>query len=248
MLRSANEITGYVLAAEDGDIGRCKDFLFDDREWVIRYMVADTRKWLPGRKVLISPMSLEQPDWSARRFPVHLTKERVKECPSLDEDQPVARQHEKDLHLFYGYPFYWVGTDLWGTAATPSALRDAARTRLMEDPEPEGDPHLRSVDEIDGYHIAARDGEVGHVEDLILDDESWVVRYLVVDTRNWLPGRKVLIPPPWVEDFDWLEEKARVDLTQDQIENSPEFDPDTPVNRDYESRLYDYYGRPVYWK
>jgi hypothetical protein len=247
MLRSMDEVKGYVLAAKDGEIGRCKDFLFDDEQWTIRYMVADTRKWIPGRKVLISPISLEDPDWTSKRLPVHLTKLQIEKAPLLKDHEPVSRQDEVSLHRYYGHPYYWVGTGFWGFEATPGALRAAAEERVTVPPEPEGDPHLRSADEVTGYHFEATDGEIGHVEDFIIDDDAWTIRYLVVDTRNWLPGRKVLIAPLWAEGFDWVERKVFVDLTQEQIRNSPEYDPRSPVNRDYENTLYDFYGRPVYW-
>jgi len=249
MLRSIDELNGYILEARDGDIGRCKDFLFDDLDWTVRYMVADTGRWLPGRKVLISPLFLGDPAWESRHFPVVLTKEQIKEAPPLREDEPVSRQHEEVMFRYYGYPYYWAGNALWGPEATPWELQ--ARVEAAA-PPPErktgGDPHLRSAGEVTGYHIQASDGEMGHVEDFILDDATWTLRYMVVDTRNWLPGRKVLVAPAWVEDFDWGQEKALVALTQGQIKESPRFDPRTPINREYEDRLYDFYGRPVYWE
>jgi hypothetical protein len=248
MMRSTKEMMGYRLQATDGEIGRCRDFLFDDEQWAIRYMVADTGKWIPDRKVLISPLSLGEPDWSSKRFPVHLTKAQIEAAPPIEEDQPVSRQHEVMVLRHYGYPYYWVGEGLWGLESTPLALREVSAERVTIPPEPKGDPHLRSVDEVVSYHIDASDGEIGHVEDFVLDEDTWALRYMVVDTRNWLPGRKVLVSPAWVLGFDWRAGKANVDLARDQIKESPEFDPSVPVNREYETRLYDFYGRPVYWK
>ena len=98
----------------------------------------------------------------------------------------------------------------------------------------ESDPHLRSTREVIGYHIQARDGETGHLEDLIVDDESWFIRYLVIDTRNWLPGRKVLVAPAWAEQVDWVARKIHLDLSRETIRNSPKYDPSMPVNREYE--------------
>lgn len=111
----------------------------------------------------------------------------------------------------------------------------------------EADPHLRSTREVIGYHIQANDGGIGHVDDFIAGGEDWVIRYMIVDTRNWLPGRKVLVAPTWVKRVDWAKRDVYVDLSRETIENSPEFDPSAPVNREYELRLYDYYGRPRYW-
>jgi hypothetical protein len=248
MMRSTKEVMGYTLQAVDGDIGRCRDFLFDDVQWTIRYMVADTGKWIPDKKVLISPISLAEPDWGSKRFPVHLTKDQIEGAPSIEEDQPVSLQHEVTVMRHYGYPYYWVGDGLWGMETTPAALRELAAERITVPPEPKGDPHLRSVEEVTGYHVQATDGDIGHVEEFVLDEETWALRYMVVDTRNWLPGKKVLVSPAWVSGFDWPEGRAVVDLTREQIKNSPEYDPNTPINREYEARLYDFYGWPAYWK
>lgn len=250
MLRSVGEIAGYALRAEDGHIGRCKDFLFDDDTWTIRYMVADTGHWLPGRRVLVSPIALGEADWRSRTLGVRLTKKQIEEAPGLDEDAPVSRQYEARWNRHYGWPFYWTGSGLWGATDEPGALllqQQIARGIEASRDEEEADPHLRSVKEVTGYHIQAVDAGVGHVEDFIVDLATWSLRYLVVDTRNWLPGRKVLVAPLWIASVSWEEEKVFVDLTREQIEDSPGYDPSEPVNREYEERLYDFYGRPRYW-
>ena len=247
MLRSVKELYNYVLEAKDGEIGRCKDFLFDDQYWVIRYMVADTGKWLPGRKVLISPISLGEPDWDSKLFPVRLTKRQIDEAPGLDEDAPISRQYEISWTQYYGWPYYWDGIDTWGALSYPVALYDAKIPENQTIKVDSGDDHLRSVDEVTGYHIQATDDEIGHVENFIIDDKTWIIRYMVVDTRNWLPGRKVLVTPVWITSVDWAESKVSVDLTREQVKDSPEYDPSAPVNREYEVRLYDFYGRPKYW-
>jgi len=247
MLRNANAILDYVLLARDGEIGRCKDFLFDDEKWTIRYMVADTHKWLPGRKVLISPIMLGEPDWNSRRLQIDLTRQQIENSPPLEIDAPVSRQYEIIYSQYFGASSYWGGENLWGSHPIPSLLR-AGQDKLATDFEGPEDNHLRSVTEVTGYHIRARDGEIGHVEDFVVDDEAWSLRYIVVDTRNWLPGRKVLVSPQWATKVDWADEKLWVDLAAGSIKNSPEYDPAAPVNRVYERKLYDFYGRPVYWK
>ena len=250
MLRIINEIVGYTLLAQDGEIGRCHDFLFDDRSWVVRYMVAKTAKWLPGRKVVISPVFLEQPDWVARQFPLRLTREQIEQSPPLDEHAPVSHQYEINYHQYYALPYYWAGQQLWGAYPDPAGVVHPIPTHstpeVKEVEAKEG--HLRSINEVTGYRIAAVDGDIGHVEDFLIDDETWALRYLVVDTRNWLPGRKVLVSPLWLESIRWADKKVYVDLDTESIKNSPEFDPTRPVNRTYETMLYDYYGRPNYWK
>jgi len=251
MLRSVKGITNYAVYAEDGEIGKCKDFLFDDEFWAIRYMVADTGKWLPGRKVLVSPISFGTLEWLTRRFSVKLTKEQVETSPPLYEHEPVSRQYERKFFSFYGWPYYWAGRDVWGTVPYPPPMPihpekvEHVYEEVDEDPDKS---HLRSVKEVTGYHIQAIDGEVGHVEDYIADDEIWTIRYMVVDTRNWLPGRKVLVSPEWIESIDWTENRVQVNLSIIEVKGSPEYDPSEPVNREYEIRLYDFYGRPAYWK
>lgn len=247
MLRNVNAILNYDLSAEDGEIGRCKDFLFDDEKWTIRYMVADTRKWLPGRKVLISPISLGEPDWGTRCFQVDLTRRQIENSPALDEDAPVSRQYEIIFANYYRTSPYWGGAGVWGTQPSPSQLR-AEHDKLATDFEAPEENNLRSIKEVTGYHIQATDGEIGHVEDFVVDDNIWTLRYVVVNTRNWLPGRSVLLSPQWIRAVDWAEEKLWIDLTADSVKNSPELDNLAPITRDYECTLHDHYDRPVYWE
>lgn len=248
MLRSVKKVEGYVLQAENGEIGRCKDFLFDDELWTIRYMVADTSKWLPGKKVLVSPISLGEPDWTSRLFPVRLSKKQIEKAPELDEHAPVSRQYEIKYYAYYGWPLYFEGAVVWGLHEYPGPLYTEKKKESVEIEQENGDPHLRSAREVMGYHIQARDGDIGHVEDFIVDDQTWTIRYMIIDTRNWLPGsKKVLVPPTWIDSMDWPENKVEVDLTVEQIRQGPKYDPAAPINRAYEVKLYDFYGRPKYW-
>lgn len=240
MLRSATHLKRHTIQATDGALGTVEDFLFDDREWIVRYLVADTGNWLPGRQVLIPPTELGQPDWKEDALPVKLTRGQVKESPSISQDEPVSRRREEALHKYYGWHPYWTGFDHAHLNAITENVREEVKGK-------EGDPHLRSLSEVVGYHVAATDGEIGHVEELILDDQTWHFRYIVVDTRNWLPGRKVIVSPRWAEHVSWEEKKVLFNLTREQIKESPEYDPSARVNREYETRLYDYYGRPRYW-
>ena len=251
MLRSVKDLRGYTVRATDGDIGETHEFYFDDLGWAIRYLVVDTGSWLSGRRVLLSTVSLGQPKWEKRIFPVLLTKEQVEHSPDIATDKPVSRQMEEELFSYYGWSPYWWGRDM--PAASVGALAVAQMIAGTEEEKSgtergEADPHLRSTREVMGYHIQARDGEVGHVEDFIADDETWIICYMVVDTQKWLSGRKVLVAPAWAEKVSWADRKVHLDLSRETIRNSPEFDPSLPVNREYEVRLYDYYGRPKYWE
>ena len=249
MQKSLKDLNGYAIGATDGDIGKLDDFYFDDEAWTIRYLVADAGNWLLGRKVLISPIALGKADLSRERLNVTLTKKQVEESPSIDTDKPVSRQHEAYYHDYYGYPYYWSGPYLWGPLYYPQ-LPVADQKRVEErraEREEAGDLHLRSAAEVTGYHIEATDDDIGHVEDFIIDDETWEIRYMVVDTRNWLPGKKVLVAPRWIDRVSWDESKVYVSLSREAIKNSPEYQPDT-LNREYEEKLHDHYDRPKYWE
>jgi hypothetical protein len=249
MLRSLRDLHGYHVRAADGDVGRADDFLFDDERWTVRYAVVDTGGWMEEALTLISPVALREADWESRTLVADLTRDQVESSPPIDRDAPVDRQRRVDLHAHYGWPYWWAGVGPLGGIGAPGAYvpAEAAPAVAAAEPDEPGDPHLRSSKDVIGYGVTGTDEPVGHVEDLIVDDEGWEVRYLVVDTRNWLPGRKVLIAPEWVERFDWGEYTAALRLTRAQIEAAPEFDASAPVNREYETRLYDFYGRPTYW-
>lgn len=260
MLWPCAELRGYEIAASDGTIGSVDDLLFDEAHWTLRWLVADTGRWLPGRKVLLPISALGRPDARARRFPVTLTRAQVEASPPVESDLPVSRQVEADTLAHYDWPPYWEG-DLGPSMSylssgglaggflfppwpsrVPGELA-AAGSKPGAEAARHGDPDLRSARETIGDAIAARDGEIGHVEDLLADDQGWRLRYLVVDTRNWLPGRKVLVAPHWIRGIDWAERRVAVDLTREAVRTSPEYDPRAPVEPRYEASLHEHYDR-----
>jgi osmotically-inducible protein OsmY/sporulation protein YlmC with PRC-barrel domain len=253
MLRSLKDLERYTVAASDGDLGRVVDFLIDDEHWMVRHLVVETGGLLEGRRVLISPISFQSADWSNRCFHVNLTMDRVKNSPSDYTDLPVSRQHEWDNYRYYGYPVYWGDFMLGGIGDSGLSMADGPWNALPPSAAPaktvkSDDIHLRSAREVRGYHVDGRGEEVGHVDDFVVDDLSWEVRYLAVATSAWWFGKKVLISPRWATRIDWAEGKVFVDQSREAIKASPQWDPEAPINREYEVRLFDYYGRPVYWQ
>ena len=256
MLRRVEEVYGLDIEASDGDAGTVSDLYFDDQDWIVRYLVVDTGGWLGGRRVLISPVAVAETRWDERELRVRLTKSQVEHSPDIDLDRPVSRQQIIDLHEYYGWPAYWGGSMTMGTA-TPGVYPmimagiDEVEEEMREEGPSEkyrGDPHLRSARVVSGYDIHAVDGEIGHVADYLVDDKAWVIRYLLVDTRDWLPGRTVLVSPQWIERVDWAETAVHVALTKVEIETSPEYDPENPPGREYEILLYEHYERRGYWQ
>jgi hypothetical protein len=249
MLRSVQKLTGLAIGATDGLIGKVTDLYFDDQSWVIRYAVVDTTGWLGGRKVLISPYSMRQPDWAGETLPVSVTREQVRNSPGIDSHKPISRQYEESYLGYYGYPFYWGGVGLWGATNYPGTtpvgdgyLR--AHTRR----DTGADPHLRSCQTVTGYHIRAKDGEIGHVQGFLVDDSTWAVRYLIVNTSNWWIGHQVLVSPEWIRDVDWAESVVTIDLDRQSIKESPTYDADAPLAREAEGALYTHYNRSSYWQ
>ena len=246
MLSKVKILNGYSIQnTEQETIGKVKDIYFDDRHWTVRYLVANTGKWLTGRKVLISPYALVAVNADHKNIVADLTKKQIEESPSLDSDKPVSRQFEAAYHDYYGWPTYWYGPYSWGYY--PYLKGDRAKWGQANPNEKAWDHHLRSCHEVTGYHIQAEDGEIGHVEDFIIDEETWAIRYFIVNTSNWWAGKKVLISPLWIHRVSWTERKVVIDLTRETIKLSPEFADQSLLTRNYETHLHKHYNRMGYW-
>jgi len=253
MLMRATTLKGYKLDSLDGEFGDVKEFYFDDNNWTIRYLVANTGSWLTGRQVLISPYALVAAIKAEKHIAVDLTKKQIEDSPSLDSDKPVSRQFEETYHGHYGWPRYWQGQGASPLGLSPVfGISSSAEPEVERQPKPipsqeEWDPHLRSTDSVQGHAIQALDGEIGHVEDFIIDDETWTIRYLIIDTRNWWPGKKVLVSPRWIERASWSESKVFVNLSREAIKQSPEYTKESLLTRDYETGLHRHYQLEGYW-
>jgi hypothetical protein len=250
MLRNASGIKGYAIAASDGQLGTVDDFLFDDSSWLVRWLVVDTGNWLPGRKVLLPAFVLGHLDSTKREFSVRLTMQQVKDSPDIDTERPVSRQMETDIYDYYGWSPYW-GTGFYmggygymgGPLAAAAYPGPGPRAEHNADAQRStDDPHLRSIEAVTGYHIHASDGEIGHVEDFLVEDADWSIHYLVVDTKNWWPAKKVLISPRSVRDIDWTDKLVNLNVDRQRIKASPAYDPTTEVDRAYERQFHNYYG------
>jgi len=245
MLINTKKIKGYKLNGKDGEIGKVEEFYFDDHHWTIRYLVANTGNWLADRNVLISPYALNSVNTEEEIINIDLTKKQIEDSPSLNSDKLVSRQFEETYYGYYGWPVYWDGPLIWGYY--PNIVHDREKRRKFNKEEKGWDPNLRSTYDVSGHHIHALDGEIGHVEDFIIDDDTWEIRYLVVDTKNWLPGKKVLISPRWIERVSWPESAVFVNLSLEKIKESPEFTEESLLTREYETKLHGHYNRQAYW-
>ncbi len=259
MLRNTRDLDRYVIRATDGEIGHVEDFYFDDHAWAIRHIVADTGSWLLERRVLISPISVSRPNLAHGTLSVSITREQVRHSPDIDTDQPVSRPHEVAYMGYYGYPYYWAGTGMWGGGFYPDALapgyvgtaidpedRDGdtdESPRAGHRPHRHDDPHLRSCKAVTGYHLHATDGDIGHVSGYLVDDETWAIRFVVVDTSSWWLGHQVLIAPESITGVQWPEEIVTVDLSRASVKAAPSYDPDMAWDQEQALSLHEVHGR-----
>jgi hypothetical protein len=250
MLWDASALNGYAIEAGDGRIGSARDFLFDDTSWIVRWLVVDTGNWLSGRKVLLPVSTLGKPDPSLCQFPIKLTMQQVKDSPDIDTDRPVSRQYETHIYNHYGWDPYWGSTffPMGGGMAMPfiETLPRSGPTPFGAAGEAtqqaKGDPHLRSAEAVTGFHVHATDGEIGHVEDLLVDDADWSIRYIKVDTKNLWPGSRVLISPRSVRSIDRPNRLVHLDVDRQKVEHSPPYDPSKTVDDAYNETFLTYYG------
>ena len=262
MLRRVTDIIGFEIVAKDeetgklDEAGKITDLYFEEENWTVRYAVVDTGGWLTGRKVLISPASFLPLVWEKKVIPVELTKRQIENSPDVDLAQTVSQQALAELHAYYGWPAYWAGSVPMGSAhagayTAPAAAQEYARGEgrapVTRPEREEWQPHLHSAREVIGYGIRAEDGGIGNASDLFVEEESWIIRYLLVDTQPWWPGKHVIVSVDWVTGLDWAEGEFQVNVTKDKIRNSPEYDPREPISRRYEQDIHEYYGVPGYW-
>jgi hypothetical protein len=237
MLHQGLAFKGFSIEASDGKLGTVSDFLFDDSTWKLRWLVIQTGNWLKDRKVLVHPSAIDKADLPNNTLLVKLTRDQVEKSPGIATDEPVSMKMEYRLSAYYGMPPLQGGMYGGGTAiAMPMGFPTTDHA---------GDPHLRSLAAVTGYSIHASDGAMGHLESFLIDDESWDIRYLVANTRDWWFGRQVLLSPASVREILWEQHELRLNLTGYKIKGSPHWEPTGLLDRTYEHMLQAYYGWPA---
>ena len=253
MIRSVKDLEGFTVSATDGTLGKVTDFYFDVEWWVIRYAVVDTSAWL-GREVLLSPYSMGEPDWGREVLPVTITKEQVKNSPSIDTENPMTRQCEKSYLGYYGYPNYWDGSEIWGEQGHPGPLTGigaGGNRRYRRAPSAKdrhADPHLRGCNAMTGYRLHANDGEIGHLQGFLVDDHSWSIRFIILNSTNWWLGHHILVSPEWIQDVSWSQSSVTVNLDRQAIKDAPAYDSGADVGRDAGVSIYSHYNRRGHWQ
>ena len=228
MLHLAQKISGAAVLGTDGDIGTIEDFYFEEDRWTVRYLLVDTGKWFSGKRVLISPMSVAG-EWGKTGVPLNLSKDQVWNSPEFKDGDQLSPANETQILAYYGYPDYWGSANLWGNFDSPTALVAGVPTGtvVVVDEKPGIDPeerNLRSIKKSTGYHLHARNGAIGHVDDFLIGEDSWRIRYLLVDTSNWIGGRSVIVSPETVEGIDKERGELYVAADREAIKRAPELE------------------------
>jgi hypothetical protein len=246
MLSQVKSLSGCRLKALDGEIGSVKELYFDDLSWSVRYLVADSGNWLTGRMVLISPNAITDVSIHERSVSISLTKKQIEDSPPLETDKPVSRQFEQIYHAYYGWPQYWATSYTGNSGGLPYIMRGPVIDTGHNSEPQHSDMHLRSTNDVDGYHVKAADGEIGHISDFIVDNVTWEIRYVVIDTHNIWPGKHILISPHWVASISWDDSQVLVNVTRETIKLSPEYDRKSDITPEDEAALREYYEG--YWQ
>jgi uncharacterized protein YrrD len=248
MLIETKTLHGCKVHATDGEIGTIDEVLFEDNTWIVRYLIVAAGPWLFQRKVLIVPAKVKEIDWATRTLNIDLTRDQVENSPGVDTDKPVSRQWETDYYNYYALPYYWGGNTGWGQTwgtrppmglmpfETPQLQQHEAEVLHAHD-----DPHLRSSKALVGYKISAKDGQVGHVRGFIVDDLTWEIQYLGVDTGDWWPGKKVLLPLSWINSINWPNNTVPIEATRLEVQNTPEWDTEETITSEFQANLHGYY-------
>jgi hypothetical protein len=244
MLRDIKDIEGCTIGATDGIIGRIIDCYFDDDAWIVRYLIVRTNDRGLRNKVLIPPAALGRPDWHAKLLPVTITRNQVRRGPEVDTNLPVSRPQEMGYLAYFGYGVYWGGGGLGGASVKPENLRKELQVkRIRGEAQTQHDPQLRSCNVITRNYVNASDGDIGHIDGFLIDDKSWAIRYLIVDTSNWCLGHQVLVAPARVKSVNWAESTLSVDLTRQALMGAPQYDAMGPLDPGRLAVFDHYYGQ-----
>lgn len=256
MIIPSSRLEKFSMKATDDELGSIDDFYFDSDSFKVRYFVGDTRTWFFGGKVLLSPESFTSLDVEEQQIELNLTKEQIKNSPKPDEDAPVSRQFEQRLNNYYGWPVYWAGAMGNPTSAQQAAVPLVPPVNNLED-ESTSDPvqdrieqevSLRSMNEIKGYTVHVKDGEIGKVSDFLLDHQTWDIRYLEINVGGFLQKEHIILLPSAVEEINALDKTITIDVEKNKIDNAPHYEDYSNLTREDEESLYAHYENMPYWK
>jgi hypothetical protein len=249
MLQVVTALKSYTLKGADGTIGTISDLLFDDRAWTVRWLVVDTGGWFTDREILVRPSTVTAADHEKLELYVDLRKADIKDSPDSISDMPVSQQQERRLYSRYGWdPLLGTPGAMAGAFSPPPFFSDVSLQEAdrAEPGAEHGNPYLRSVTAVIGYHAQAMDGAIGHVENFLIDDERWHLNYVIIDTKDWWFGKRVLLSVHVVQDIRWSDRQIQLNVNRDQVKASPPWNALNVFEEAYAMQLHEHYGWPSY--
>ena len=228
MQHTVKSLTGFKMNATDGEMGEVKELYFDDENWAVRYLIVETGNWFSNKKVLISPQALLTPDWSNKNFPINLTKDQIKNSPDIDTARPVSHRQQIEMYGHYAWERYGGSGFYAGGSAAVMNLPPVIDEEIIKENDPDrnhddDDPHLRSTEKVSGYFIHATDGDIGHINDFMIESDTWKITNIIIDTHNWIGGKKILIPVRHVKEIQWDNFKIIVDVSKEYLNDCDVF-------------------------
>jgi len=197
----ARNLYGTSVDASDGRLGNIIDFLFDDQRWHVGHLVLNAGRWLRRRRVTLPYDTIVMKDWSDRHvFIEGLTRQQIRISPATETRVPISLHESLAEVTIMDWDTYLVNTTF---TDHPWQISD--------------DPHIHNTRDVVGYHVQGSDGPIGYVSDFVINDESWSVSDLVVNMRNWLPGRQILIPTAHIEEVRGANRSMRISLSRKSI-------------------------------
>ncbi|MDG5786492.1 PRC-barrel domain-containing protein [Evansella sp. AB-P1] len=241
----SNWLKSFSVVGNDGGFGTVDNVLFDEDKWTIRYLVVKAGLWFTNERLYISPASIEEIDIKSEMIRLNISRDQAAKAPIIG-DEPISRKQEREFSSYYQFSPYWLGGKVWGGVVLARDLLDFDQP-VQEVEDNEDEPKIHVANDVIGYELAAQEDTFGKIEDLLFEEESYVIRYFVVDTKKILPGKKVLISTEWISHVDWVSGRVEVTITKEQVEKSPEYLPGQPLTREIEEALFEYYDKEKYW-
>lgn len=247
MLRSIEDLIKSGVTCPDGDLGRVEQVYFDVRTWGMCYLIVDTSAWGYGEKIWVPLRCISQIDFASGVVKLNRTQQKMLSSSSLDTKTPVSRLQEVRIFDYYDCKPYWEEANFHGTPHDPAApLEPDANTRMTEQMNAlnalnalNATVHPLSTKEVGGFTIEALEGPIGHIRDFVFDDETWLIRYLTVDTRDWWQSEsEVLLSTESFKCIDSTTSTISTSLSRDAIKRSPAYIDAVPLSRMYETQLH----------
>lgn len=238
MFASLTELRSYRIRGTDAELGKINDLCFRQNDWVVRYVVVGMEEL--ARESLLLTTYLGRLDRGSHTLTADILLEQVANTDPLDRSMPLEERDERRLHEQYGWPAIWWQEEhdiepiggLW--SEEPRASENA------DEQEFESPRVMFAGDLLEAYAVEGEGGEIGRLLDVIVEDETWSIPYLVVGS----PGaERTLVATDYVQTIDLGTRNIYLSLPVGAVANSPILSSVGPITPELEQSLREYYDR-----